>query len=82
MGGDGGNNQSAKGFYHRLARRIMEITSQHTTGVEWEWPLMAEALDTVVLWPINDIYSGNRILHWNSWSSITYMSFERGKRRC
>ena len=35
-----------EGFHLRLARRIAEITAWSTTGGEWEWPPVAESLDT------------------------------------
>ena len=35
-----------EGFHHRSERRIMGMTVLRMTSSEWEWPLVAEALET------------------------------------
>ena len=43
-----------EGFHNWVARSIMGMTVQHTTGGEWEWPLVVEALETSGIWPIKE----------------------------
>ena len=33
---------------------IVEMMEQHTTSGEWEWTLVADTLDTSVIWTIKD----------------------------
>ena len=40
-------------LYHRSTRRVVGMTVQHKTSVEWEWPSAADALDTSGIWTIN-----------------------------
>ena len=39
-------------FHHRLERRIVGMMARRTTIGDWEFPPVAESLDTTVLWPI------------------------------
>ena len=43
-----------EGLHHWVAKRILGMTTQHTTGGEWEGPLMAEVMDTDGLWKIKE----------------------------
>ena len=35
-----------EGFHHRVSRRIPGMTEKSMTGREWEWPPVAEVLET------------------------------------
>ena len=39
-----------EGFHYRVARRITGMTARRTMTGEWEWPLVAEALETSEIW--------------------------------
>ena len=39
-------------FHHQVARRMTGATAQHMAGGEWEWPLVAETMETSGLWKI------------------------------
>ena len=41
--------KALEGFHHRIARRITGMTAQSITGRGWEWPPVAEALETAVI---------------------------------
>ena len=43
-----------EGFYHRVARRTVGKMAQCTTGGEWEWPPVDEALKTSGIWKIKE----------------------------
>ena len=43
-----------EGFHHRVARIITGMALQRMTGREWEWPQVAEALETAGLWTIKE----------------------------
>ena len=40
------------GLHHQIAISITGMTARHSVIGEWEWPPVAEALETAVLWPI------------------------------
>ena len=41
-----------EGFHYQVARRITRVTAQCTMDWEWDWPLVDEAMENAVLWPI------------------------------
>ena len=41
-------------YHHRASRQISGITAECTTSVEWEWPLVADMLETSGLWEIKE----------------------------
>ena len=43
-----------EGLHHRVARRIMGMTSRCKKSGEWEWPPVTEALETAVICPIKE----------------------------
>ena len=43
-----------EGFHHQAARWILGMTSQLMKIGKWEWPLVADALDTAGIWPIKE----------------------------
>ena len=41
-------------FHHRSARHIVGMMVQRTASGEWEWPAVADALETAGLWPTKE----------------------------
>ena len=41
-----------EGLHHRVERRTKVVTAQRKTSGEWEWPPVAEALETSGIWLI------------------------------
>ena len=41
-------------FHHWVEIRITGMTARRMTSGEWEWPPVAEGMDTAEIWPIKE----------------------------